>query len=58
MTSILSNLNNYHLFEVVDRVSDTQLQVDENYSQIIWLLKGKRFVFAWSMITGATITLT
>ena len=28
----LSNLNNFHSLEVVDRVSDTQLQVGENYS--------------------------
>ena len=27
LTSILSNLNNFHSFEVVDRVSETQLQV-------------------------------
>ena len=27
---ILSNLNNFHPFEVVDRVSETQLQVGEN----------------------------
>ena len=30
MTSILSNLNNFHSLEVVDRVSETQLQVGEN----------------------------
>ena len=30
MTSILSNLYNFHLVEVVDRVSETQLQVGEN----------------------------
>ena len=29
-TSILSNLNNFHSFQVVDRVSETQLQVGEN----------------------------
>ena len=28
--SILSNLNNFHSLEVVDRVSETQLQVSEN----------------------------
>ena len=27
---ILSNMNNFHSLEVVDRVSETQLQVDEN----------------------------
>ena len=30
LTSILSNLNNFHSLEVVDRVSETQLQVSEN----------------------------
>ena len=30
ITSILSNLNNFHSIEVVDRVSETQLQVGEN----------------------------
>ena len=29
-TSILSHLNNFHSLEVVDRVSETQLQVSEN----------------------------
>ena len=29
-TSILSNLNNFHSLEVVDRVSETRLQVGEN----------------------------
>ena len=29
-TSILSNLNNFHSLEVVDRVSETQLQVGGN----------------------------
>ena len=28
--SILSNLNNFHSLEVVDRVRETQLQVGEN----------------------------
>ena len=28
--SILSNLNNFHSLKVVDRVSETQLQVGEN----------------------------
>ena len=31
LTSILSNLNNFHSLEVVDRVSETQLQVGENF---------------------------
>ena len=30
LTSILSNLNNFHSLEVVDRVSETQVQVGEN----------------------------
>ena len=30
VTSILSNLDNFHSLEVVDRVSETQLQVGEN----------------------------
>ena len=29
LTSILSNLNNFHSLEVVDRVSEKQLQVGE-----------------------------
>ena len=33
--SILSNLNNYHSLEVVERVSETQLQVGENSNWII-----------------------
>ena len=32
VTSILSNLNNFHSLEVVYRVSETQLQVSENYN--------------------------
>ena len=30
LTSILSNLNNFHSPEVVDRVSETHLHVSEN----------------------------
>ena len=30
LTSVLSNLNNFHSLEVVDRVSETQIQVGEN----------------------------
>ena len=30
LTSILSNVNNFQSLEIVDRVSETQLQVDEN----------------------------
>ena len=30
LTSILSKMNNFHSLEVVDRVSETQLQVGEN----------------------------
>ena len=40
LTSILSNRNNFHSLEVVDRVSETQLQVGENSDLIIWRLKG------------------
>ena len=36
----LSNLNNFHSLEVVDSVSETQLQVGENSNCIIWRLKG------------------
>ena len=32
LASILSNLNNFYSLEVVDRVSETQLQVGENYN--------------------------
>ena len=34
------NLNNFHHLEAVDRVSETQLQVGENFNSIIWRLKG------------------
>ena len=30
LTSILSNLDNFHSLEALDRVSETQLQVGEN----------------------------
>ena len=40
LTSILSNLNNFHSLEDVDCVSETQLQVGENSDWIIWRLKG------------------
>ena len=40
LTSILSNLNNFHSLEVVDRGSETQLQVGKNLNWIIWRLKG------------------
>ena len=33
-------LNNFHSLEVVDRVSETQLQGGENSNRIIWRLKG------------------
>ena len=36
----LSNLSNFQSLEVVDRVSETQLQVGENSNWIIWRLKG------------------
>ena len=37
----LSGLNNFHSLEVVNRVSETQLQVGENPDGIIWRLKGQ-----------------
>ena len=40
MTRILPNLNNFHSLEVVSRVSETQLQVNENCSWTPWRLKG------------------
>ena len=40
MPSILP-LNNFYSLEVVDRVSETQLQVGENSNLIIWRLKGQ-----------------
>ena len=42
-----SNLNNFHSLEVVDRVSETQLQVGENSDWIIWRLKGETVVGVW-----------
>ena len=41
LTSNLSNRENFHPREVVYRVSETQLQVGENSSQIIWWLMVK-----------------
>ena len=38
---ILSNMNNFHSLEVVDHVSETQLQVGEKSNWIIWRLKVK-----------------
>ena len=37
---IVDNLNNFHSLEVVDRVSEAQLQVGENSNSITWLLIG------------------
>ena len=45
LTSILSNLNNFHSLEVVDRVSETQLQVGENSDWIIWRWKGSVYTY-------------
>ena len=39
LTSILSTMNNFHSLEVVDRVSETQLQVGENSNRIILAVK-------------------
>ena len=36
LTFILPNLYNFHSLEVVDRVSETQLQVSENSSWSMW----------------------
>ena len=36
---MLPHLNNFHSLEVVDRVSETQLQVSKNSNLIIWRLK-------------------
>ena len=38
---VLSNMNNFQSLEVMKRVSDTQLQMSENSTQIIWRLKGQ-----------------
>ena len=40
LTPILTNLNNFYSLEVVDHVSETQLQVGENSNYILWRLKG------------------
>ena len=47
LTTILSNLNNFHSLGVVDRVSETQLQVGENSDWIIWRLKGWILLLIW-----------
>ena len=39
LTSILSNMNNFHSLEVVDRVSETQFQMGENSDWKILQLK-------------------
>ena len=39
LISILSDLNNFHSVEIVDRVSETEL-VNENYNYKIWRLNG------------------
>ena len=44
----VSNLNNFYSLEIVDRVSETQLQVVENSNWIIWRSKGLiRFFKSW-----------
>ena len=48
-TSISSNENNYRALEVVDPVSETQLQVGENSNKIIWQLKGKNITYMGQM---------
>ena len=47
-TSILTNQNNFHSLEVVDRVSETQLQVGENSDEIILRLKGYYTIHWWT----------
>ena len=57
LTSILSNLNNFHSLEVVDRVSETQLQlvqVGENSDLTIWRFKGWSSYFWWSIHRTST----
>ena len=36
----LTNVCNFHTLEVVDRCSETQLQVGENFNRIILRVKG------------------
>ena len=43
LTSILSHLNNFHSLEVVDRVSETQLQVGEKFKLNIMAVKGLKY---------------
>ena len=38
---VLSNMNNLQSLEIVKRVSNTQLQMSKNSTQIIWRLKGQ-----------------
>ena len=59
LTSMLSNLNNFHSLEIVDRVSEAQLQVGKNSNLIIWRLKGKKLkkiTFNHYMMLILTIT--
>ena len=56
LTSIWSNLNNFHSLEVVDRVSETQLQVGENSNWIIWRLKGKNSFSADTVFIRRNLT--
>ena len=50
----LSDLNNFHSLEVVDRVSETQLQVSENFQvsensyYIIWLFESVKVLITSS----------
>ena len=48
MTSILSNLNNFHSLEVVNRVSETQLQViqDSDFFNLAVKFLGLNHLFA------------
>ena len=47
--SILSNLNIFHPLQVVDRVSETQLEVGEKSNCIIWRLKDS----SWNTVCDA-----
>ena len=55
MTSILANLNNFDSLEVVDRVSETQLQVGENSDWIIWRLKDFAYTYWKRRIYGVDV---
>ena len=49
----MSNKIFFHSLEVVDRVSDAQLQVGENSDWLIWRLKGWRLTFILELVTNS-----